>query len=100
VSAVHGKGILAAVAAFFCATPAPAQTVTVNYGYATVKMACREEFTKQIPERAAACIDWEVNFRYLVSSLDAQFAANLLCHGIQFTTLEGFYKAPARGYRS
>jgi hypothetical protein len=37
MSAVHGKGILAAVAAFFCATPAPAQTVTVNYGDSSVE---------------------------------------------------------------
>jgi hypothetical protein len=46
MSAVHGKGISAAVAAFLCATPAPAQTVTVNYGYSSVKMACREEFRR------------------------------------------------------
>ena len=83
--AFHGKGIVAAVAAFLCATPAPAQTVTVNYGYSELKMACREEFTKRDPERSFACLDWEVKFRDLVSRLDAQFAANPLCHGIYFT---------------
>jgi hypothetical protein len=83
--AFHGKGIVAAVAAFLCATSAPAQTVTVNYGYSDLKMACREEFTKRDPERNFACLDWEVKFRDLVSRLDAQFAANPLCHGIYFT---------------
>jgi hypothetical protein len=97
MSAVHGKGILAAVAAFLCATPATAQTVTVSYGYLQVKTACSEWSTKHIPERDLACINWEANFRDLVSSLNAQFAANLLCHGIQFTTLAGLYKEAGEG---
>jgi hypothetical protein len=88
MSAVYGKGISAAVAAFLCATPAPAQTVTVNYGGNDLKEACSEREIKLYPQRTFDCMDWEVKFRDLVSRLDAQFAANPLCHGIEFTTLE------------
>jgi hypothetical protein len=81
----HGKAVLAAITALLCASRAPAQTVLVNYGYSQLKTACQEYFTKQNPERNVACSDWEVKFRDLVSRLDAQFAANPLCHGIYFT---------------
>jgi hypothetical protein len=91
----YGKRISAAVAAFLCATPAPAQTVAVNYG--GLKEACSQREIKLYPQRTFDCMDWEVKFRDLVSRLDAQFAANPLCHGIEFTTLEGLHKEAGEG---